>query len=306
MISHEFRTPLAVISTAAQNLLLTAEKDPAHEHCGQVINPVTVDAQIQSGIVYGLSAALYGHDLAVVRSVSDRAAVMYLGRIVEIGPTAEVFTAPRHPYTRALLATAPRIGGRRVTESFPLLGEPPDPLLLPWGCRFRTRCRLAMPECAGLAVQLDYEGERGVACPRWRHWDMQRPAAPPGMGESAPAVAPAVAQDGPGKGYALIPAEAYPIVAEVRAKPGKEKELRAATLPLIDHVRGDPKNPVYFLQEDRGAPGHFIVYEIFASKADFEAHNAMPCVQDWFAKLPDLADGGVTVMRMEILAPSGR
>jgi quinol monooxygenase YgiN len=91
----------------------------------------------------------------------------------------------------------------------------------------------------------------------------------------------------------------------VRAKPGKEAELRTATLPLIDLVRGDPKNLVYFLQENREAPGHFIFYEIFANKADFDAHNAMPYVQEWFAKLPELADGGVTVMRMEVLAPTG-
>jgi quinol monooxygenase YgiN len=106
----------------------------------------------------------------------------------------------------------------------------------------------------------------------------------------------------PGSGYAAIPAGAYSVVAQVRAKPGREDALRAATLPLIDKVRGDPKNLVYFLQEDREAPGHFVFYEIFATKADFEAHNAMPYVKDWFAKLPDLADGGVTVMRMEVLA----
>lgn len=115
-------------------------------------------------------------------------------------------------------------------------------------------------------------------------------------------VAPAKAEEGPGKGYAAIPAGAYSVVAEVRAKPGKADELRAATLPLIALVRGDPKNLVYFLQEDREAPGHFIFYEIFASQADFEAHNAMPYVKEWFAKLPELAEGGVTVMRMEILA----
>jgi quinol monooxygenase YgiN len=101
--------------------------------------------------------------------------------------------------------------------------------------------------------------------------------------------------------YAQIPEGAYSIVAEVRAKPGKEKELREATLPLVALVRSDPKNLVYFLQEDRESPGHFIFYEIFANKADFEAHNAMPYVKDWFAKLPDLAQGGVTVMRMETL-----
>jgi quinol monooxygenase YgiN len=119
------------------------------------------------------------------------------------------------------------------------------------------------------------------------------------------AASTAVAQEGAGAGYAQIPAGAYSVVAEVRAKPGKEAELRAATLPLIDLVRGDPKNLVYFLQENREAPGHFIFYEIFANKADFDAHNAMPYVQEWFAKLPELADGGVTVMRMEVLAPTG-
>ena len=78
--------------------------------------------------------------------------------------------------------------------------------------------------------------------------------------------------------------------------------MRAATLPLIELVRGDPKNLVYFLQENRESPGHFIFYEIFANKADFEAHNAMPYVKEWFAKLPELAEGGVKVMSMEILA----
>ncbi len=116
----------------------------------------------------------------------------------------------------------------------------------------------------------------------------------------------ATAEGGPGAGYAKISDGAYSIVAEVRAKPGKEAELRAVTLPLIDLVRGDPANLVYFLQENRESPGHFIFYEIFANQADFEAHNAMPYVKDWFAKLPDLADGGVKVMRMEVLAPAGK
>lgn len=102
--------------------------------------------------------------------------------------------------------------------------------------------------------------------------------------------------------YAQIPSGACSIIAEVRAKPGKEAELRAATLPLIALVRGDPKNLVYFLQENREAPGHFIFYEIFATREDVEAHNNMPYVKAWLAKLPELAEGGVKVMRMEILA----
>lgn len=112
---------------------------------------------------------------------------------------------------------------------------------------------------------------------------------------------PVAAQEAAGVAYADIPAGAYSVVAHVRAKPGKEAELREATLPLIELVRSDPKNLVYFLQEDRVKPGHFIFYEVFASLDDFEAHNAMPYVKDWFAKLPALAEGGVEVMRMEVL-----
>ena len=111
----------------------------------------------------------------------------------------------------------------------------------------------------------------------------------------------AVAQQAPHVRYQDIREGAYSVVAQVRAKPGKEDALRAATLPLIDLVRADPKHLVYFLQEDRAKPGHFIFYEIFASQADFDAHNAMPYVQEWFAKLPELAEGGVEVMQMAIL-----
>jgi quinol monooxygenase YgiN len=114
--------------------------------------------------------------------------------------------------------------------------------------------------------------------------------------------APAFAQEVPRVRYQEIPEGAYSVVAQVRAKAGKEDMLRAATLPLIAKVRSDPKNLVYFLQEDRAKPGHFIFYEVFANQADFDAHNAMPYVQEWFAKLPELADGGVEVMRMAILS----
>jgi len=102
--------------------------------------------------------------------------------------------------------------------------------------------------------------------------------------------------------YERIPPGAFSVVAQVRAKPGKEAQLRAVTLPLIALVRSDPNNLVYFLQEDREAPGHFIFYEVFANREHFEAHNNMPYVKAWFAKLPELAQGGVEVMRMEVLA----
>lgn len=115
----------------------------------------------------------------------------------------------------------------------------------------------------------------------------------------------ALGQAGPGRGYAKIPKGAYSIIAEIHAKAGRREELRAATLPLIALVRSDPKNLVYFFQEDREKPGHFIFFEVFATKEDFEAHNNMPYVKEWFAKLPELADGGVTTTRMEV-QPSAR
>lgn len=108
------------------------------------------------------------------------------------------------------------------------------------------------------------------------------------------------AQAGPGKGYSNVPNGAYSIVAEVTAKPGKREELRSATMPLIDLVRSDPKNLTYFFQEDRERPGHFLFYEVYATKEDFEAHNNKPYVKEWFAKLPELADGDVKTTRMEI------
>jgi quinol monooxygenase YgiN len=101
--------------------------------------------------------------------------------------------------------------------------------------------------------------------------------------------------------YARIPNEAYAVVAEIRAKPGMEDELRKATLPLVAQVRSEPNNRLYFLHEDRKAPGHFIFYEIFASQADFEAHNATPHVQGWFSRLSELADGDVSVVHLKIL-----
>ena len=118
---------------------------------------------------------------------------------------------------------------------------------------------------------------------------------------AAAASGTASARDTTGIRYAEIPAAAYAVVAEVRAKPGKEAEFRKATLTLVAKVRAEPNNLLYFLHEDVEAPGHFVFYEIFATKADFEAHNQTPHVQAWFAKLPELADGGVKVIRMQIL-----
>lgn len=89
-------------------------------------------------------------------------------------------------------------------------------------------------------------------------------------------------------------------MAQVRAKPGKEDLLRAATLPLIDLVRGDPPR-TWSISSRKTAPSRAISSSTRATQADFDAHNAMPYVKDWFAKLPELAGGGVEVMHMAVL-----
>jgi oligopeptide/dipeptide ABC transporter ATP-binding protein len=97
----------------------------------------------------GLTVLLIAHNMAVVRHVSDRVAVMYLGRIVETAATNELFTNPRHPYTKGLLTAVPRLVPGRASESAGVVGDPPSPVDPPSGCRFHPRCPIAQePLCS--------------------------------------------------------------------------------------------------------------------------------------------------------------
>jgi peptide/nickel transport system ATP-binding protein/oligopeptide transport system ATP-binding protein len=137
-----------------------------------------LDMSIQSQIInllaglrarLGLAMLFISHDLSVIRHVSDRIAVMYLGRIVEIGPAADVFERPAHPYTQALLSAVPHTDPSRRRARILLSGEMPDPSNPPGGCAFHTRCRHAQPRCAAArpalgARRIDGSAGRDVAC----------------------------------------------------------------------------------------------------------------------------------------------
>ena len=116
----------------------------------------------------GLALIFIAHDIGVVRHISDRILVMYLGRQMEVGPARDVTDRPAHPYTRALIASVPipDPAAERARARVPLEGELPSPLSPPSGCVFRTRCPRARPDCAGRAPPVLAVGPgREVACP---------------------------------------------------------------------------------------------------------------------------------------------
>ena len=113
-----------------------------------------------------LTYIFISHDLNVVQYVSDRVLVMYLGKVIEIGPVDRIYTAPLHPYTQGLLTARLSMDPRRRVVAAPLSGDPPNPINPPSGCRFRTRCPIAENVCATREPSLNAAGEAAhtVAC----------------------------------------------------------------------------------------------------------------------------------------------
>ncbi len=117
----------------------------------------------------GLTYMFISHDLSVVRLMCDRVAIMYLGRIVETAETAKLFESPVHPYTKMLLAAAPRLATGQDFDAVLIHGEPPSAAAVPSGCAFRTRCPHAIDVCAATVPPLEVIADgRRVACHRWQ------------------------------------------------------------------------------------------------------------------------------------------
>jgi oligopeptide/dipeptide ABC transporter, ATP-binding protein, C-terminal domain len=133
-----------------------------------------LDVSIQAQVInllseiqekFHLTLLFISHDLRVVRHITHRVAVMYLGRIVEIGPTEELFSRPFHPYSEILVKAAPELDPRKRTDENIISGEPSSPIDLPKGCRFCTRCPFAAEKCSEKEPELTEMGEnRMVAC----------------------------------------------------------------------------------------------------------------------------------------------
>ncbi|GII03336.1 ABC transporter ATP-binding protein [Planobispora takensis] len=165
---HEFSGGQCQRISIARALVL----EPEVVICDEPVSALDVSVQAQIlGLLedlkerYRLTLVFIAHDLAVVKNVSDRILVMYLGKTCELAPGSELVERPAHPYTRALLASIPRSGLGLPPADQLISGEPPSPVTPPSGCRFRTRCPKAAPRCAQEEPEMrSLGGDRWVAC----------------------------------------------------------------------------------------------------------------------------------------------
>jgi peptide/nickel transport system ATP-binding protein len=139
--------------------------EPSFIVCDEAVSAldVSIQAQVLNLLAdlrakTGVSLLFISHDLSVVRYISDRVMVLYLGRVMEVGPADQVHFSPKHPYTAALVSAEPSLHGenRRIR----LTGEIPSPLALPSGCIFRSRCPYAQPACAETVPPLQTVGDQ--------------------------------------------------------------------------------------------------------------------------------------------------
>ncbi|WP_088286615.1 ABC transporter ATP-binding protein [Kineosporia sp. A_224] len=163
---HEFsggqRQRIAIARTLAADPLCIVADEPISALDASAQATV---ANLLSGLVRdgGIGLLLVSHDLSVVRQVADRVAVMYLGRVVEVGTTEQVWSRPQHPYTQALVAAIPRPDGGGVLPA-DLPGDVPDPADPPSGCRFHPRCPIVEDRCRTTDPRPETVAGREVAC----------------------------------------------------------------------------------------------------------------------------------------------